>query len=109
MFKFSILATGLLMNLAAQAEWRDPTAPDNYFNSAAPATNVAPEVALDLSEIMITDTSKRAIINDMTLKTGDYLNDDTRLLKILPGHVLIKQQDSVKKLYLVPSVKKPLK
>lgn len=108
MFKFVSLVTGLLINLAVQADWRDPTTPGN-FSATPQATGATPLVTFDVTEILITDTTKRAIINGVTFKTGDYLNDDTRLIKILPGHVLIKQQDSIKKLYLVPSVKKPLK
>lgn len=108
MFKFVSLLIGLLMNFAVQADWGDPTTPGNF--SATPQTpGATPLVTYDVTEILITDTTKRAIINGVTFKTGDYLNDDTRLIKIMPSHVLIKQQDSIKKLYLVPSVKKPLK
>lgn len=91
-----------------QAQGRDPTTP-GHFNSAAQAGNAAAETAWDLSEILITDTSKRAIINGTTFKSGDYLNDSTRLIKIAAGHVVIKQDGMIQKLYLVPSVKKPLK
>lgn len=108
MFKFASLVIGLLINSAVHADWRDPTTPGNV--SPTPQTaGVTPSVTFDLTEILITDTTKRAIINGVTFKTGDYLSDDARLIKIRPGHVLIKQQDSIKKLSLVPSVKKPLK
>jgi hypothetical protein len=101
---------GLLTAIAgpALAEWRDPTIPGN-FSSGTPANPVNSDLVLDVSEILITETRKQAIINGMIVTTGDYLNDATRVLKIAPGHVLIQQQGSIKKLYLVPSVKKPLK
>lgn len=96
------------MPFSLQAQGRDPTTP-GHVNSAAQAGNVAPETAWDLSEILIRDTSRRAIINGATFKAGDYLNDTTRLIKIAAGHVVIQQDGMPQKLYLVPSVKKPLK
>lgn len=108
MYKLFLLLSGLLAALAVRAEWRDPTTPGNLPAAALPA-NPAGAAAFRLSAILITDKGKRAIINGLTLKTGAYLDDDTQLLKILPGHVLIRQHDAVKKLTLVPSVKKPLK
>lgn len=107
MFKLFVLS-GLLAACSVQAEWRDPTTPGTL--SATPVdTDTANAQSFTLSAIVITDTGKRAIINGMTLKAGEYLDEDTRLLKILPGHVVIRQHDTVKKLTLVPSVKKPLK
>jgi len=107
-FKLLLPLLGLLTAFAADAEWRDPTAPGYLPATPSPANVNAPS-SFTLSAILIADGGKRAIINGMTLKAGEYLDDDTRLLKILPGHVLIRQHDSVKKLALVPSVKKPLK
>lgn len=108
MYKSALLLLGLLTAVTAWAEWRDPTTPGNL--PAKPLLDApASAAAFTLSAILITDNGNRAIINGITLKNGEFLDDDTQLLKILPGHVLIRQHDTNKKLTLVPSVKKPLK
>jgi len=107
-YKLFLLLLGLLAAFIARAEWRDPTTPGNLPAAPLLATPGS-AAALTLSAILITDNGKRAIVNGVTLKAGEYLDDDTQLLKILPGHVVIRQHDTVKKLTLVPSVKKPLK
>lgn len=109
MFNYWIPLFGLLLAFNCLADWRDPTAPGNLTTPPPQAVNMPTAAPLNLSAILIADTGKRAIINGVTLAAGQNLDDDTRLLKILPGHVVIRQRDTVMTLHLVPSVKKPLK
>ncbi|QPK64993.1 hypothetical protein IVG45_08670 [Methylomonas sp. LL1] len=95
-----------LISFTSLAQYRDPTQPGNL--PAGPAQSVTPansEAELVLSAILISDSSRRAIINGVSLKAGEKLDDDTRLVRIHPGHVLVRQHGITKKLYLVPSVK----
>ncbi|OAI11040.1 hypothetical protein A1359_15190 [Methylomonas lenta] len=88
------------------AGYRDPTLPGNL--PAAQASSVPqqnPDLALDLTAILISDSGRHAIINGVTVKTGQQFNNDTRILSIQPRYVLIRQRNVNKKLYLVPSLK----
>jgi hypothetical protein len=57
----------------------------------------------------VTENGRYATINGKTVKAGGLLDADTRILKIMPNYVLIRQHETTQKLHLVPSVKKPLK
>lgn len=88
------------------AGYRDPTLPGNLPPSPiTPAMQQNPESALELTAIIISDSSRHAIINGVTVRAGQQLNNDTRILNIQPRYVLIRQRNVNKKLYLVPSLK----
>lgn len=90
----------------AEAGYRDPTLPGNLPPAqTGSSTQNNPELALDLTAILISDSGRHAIINGMTVKAGQPLNNDTRILHIQPRYVLIRQRGVNKKLYLVPSLK----
>lgn len=109
MFKqYPIFLAALLTPWAAIAELHDPTMPGNPPQSQLAALPSG-ESALILTAIWISDSARRAIINGATVTAGQTLADGSRVLKIRPRYVLIKQNGVVKKLYLVPSVKKPVK
>lgn len=93
---------------ASLADGRDPTLPGNLPQSTQ-TDMIQPEVDLNLTGILITETGKRAIINGRTLKPGQYLDNETRLLNVQPGRAVVKQRGNVETLTLVPSVKKQLK
>ncbi|MEY4719285.1 MAG: hypothetical protein RL563_1903, partial [Pseudomonadota bacterium] len=91
----------------------DPTLP-GHFNrptSAETAAGAIPENAVEqilkVTEIWISDTQNRAIVNGMPVTAGQYLNEDTQILKILPRRVIVKQGGETKTIYLVSSVKIP--
>ena len=109
MFKqYFILIAALLIAPAVLAELRDPTLPGNL--PPAQFTELpGGETALNLTAIWISDTARRATINGETVTVGETLADGSRLLKIRPRYVLIRQNGVDKKLTLVPSVKKPVK
>lgn len=90
------------------AEWRDPTIPGNLPIISQEVKSNG-ETALTLSAILVTETGRYAIINGKTIRAGSFLDSDTRILKIMPNYVLIRQHETTQKLHLVPSVKKPLK
>lgn len=100
-----IVCAGLTV-FNANAEYRDPTRPGNLpVSQAASTTQQSADTTLDLTAILISDSSKHAIINGITVKVGQHLNNDTRILNIQPHFVLIRQRGVIKKLYLVPSLK----
>lgn len=76
---------------------------------AAFAITPSGETALNLSSIWISGKHKRAIINGAKVTAGEVLADGSRVLKIQPRYVLIRQNGGNKKLFLVPSVKNPVK
>lgn len=90
--------------LAGSTELRDPTMPGNL---PAPALTdpVRGEIELIVTAILIADSSRHAIINGMTVKPGQQMNDDVRILKIMPRYVVVNYHGDLKKLYLVPSIK----
>jgi len=98
----------MLTPFAAGAEPRDPTLP-GYLRPAEIAALPNNETALNLNAILITDTGKRAIINGLIVSSGQTLADGSRIVKINPHYVLVRQNSVYKKLLLVPSVKKPVK
>lgn len=102
------LLIALILPGSTSAELRDPTLPGNLPDSPAQAQPNA-ERAPSLTAIWISDTRKRATIDGVTVGKGHTLADGSRVLQIRPGYVLIKQNGANKKLYLVPSVKKPVK
>jgi len=106
--RYPILIAALLIAPAVLAELRDPTLPGN-LPPAQFAELPSGEAALNLTGIWISDTARRATINGDTVTAGQTLADGSRLLKIRPHYVLVRQNGVDKKLYLVPSVKKPVK
>lgn len=109
MFNYSpILVLALLLSPAAYAELHDPTLPGNL-----PPAQIAEmpngEIPLSLTAIWTSDTANRATINGSTVGIGDTLADGTRILKIRPRYVQVRQNGVNKKIYLVPSVKNPVK
>jgi hypothetical protein len=106
--QFPILIAALLVAPAIPAELRDPTLPGN-LPPAQFAELPSGETVLTLTGIWISETARRATINGETVTAGQTLADGSRLLKIRPRYVLIRQNGVDKKLYLVPSVKKPVK
>lgn len=105
---YPILLAALLLPPAIRAEWRDPTVPGNL--PPAQITDLpSGEMALTLTAIWISDTARRATINGSTVSAGQTLADGSRVLKIRPRYVLIRQNGIDKKIYLVPSVKNPVK
>ncbi|WP_446811014.1 hypothetical protein ACH50O_05460 [Methylomonas sp. 2BW1-5-20] len=109
MFKRHIvLLISLMLPSLTPAELRDPTLPGNLPASPvleSPHT----ESVFSLTGIWISDTHRRATINGTTVSKGQTLADGSRVLQIKPGYVLIRQNGTDKKLYLVPSIKKPVK
>jgi len=90
----------------ADAGYRDPTQPGNLPPAQTNSTTqLNPDMALDLTAILISDSGRHAIINGVTVKAGQQFNIDTRILNIQPRYVLIRQRNVNKKLYLVPSLK----
>jgi hypothetical protein len=107
-YKFICAFCLLIPTGAALAEGRDPTLPANLPTDPTTSATLS-DASLQLTAIFITDTGNRAIINGVTLKPGQSLDDDTRLLHVLPGRVIVRQRDAIKTLVLVPSVKMPPK
>jgi hypothetical protein len=102
-----ILTLSSLACLAA-AELRDPTLP---AGTPKTGTVIQPNTVADLklNSIFISGAVKRAIINGVSVATGNTLADGSKVLKISPRFVVVKQAGVTKKLFLVPSVKKPVK
>ncbi|AMK78856.1 MULTISPECIES: hypothetical protein [Methylomonas] len=90
------------------AELRDPTLPGNLPAAQAMEMPNA-ETLPSLTAIWISAARRRATINGVTVGNGQTLEDGSRVVQIKPGYVLIRQNGVNKKLYLVPSVKKPVK
>ncbi|OQW80011.1 MAG: hypothetical protein BVN35_01165 [Proteobacteria bacterium ST_bin11] len=109
MFKyFALVFTALSMPSLTQAELRDPTLPGNLpTNQATTLPNA--ESLPSLTAIWISPARRRATINGVTIGNGQTLADGSRVVQIKPSFVLIRQNGVNKKLYLVPSVKKPVK
>lgn len=105
MHKYLLMTLALLTPLISNAEIRDPTQPGNLpqHQLIDPQSGDTP---LILTAIWISNEARRATINGLTLKTGQNLDDGTRILKIHPRYVLVRQHGVNKKLYLVQSVKK---
>lgn len=103
----SLVLACLPVMAVADAERRDPTQPA-HFNRAVETDAgpiISPASVLNVTEIWISDSQRRAIVNGLTVIAGQRLDDDTQILKILPSVVVVKQRGETKKLYLVPSVK----
>lgn len=98
----------LLIGLVAQtsaAETRDPTMPGNLPPITGIADGIDSPIQMNVTAIRISADSRIAIINGATVKRGEQLGDDVRILKIMPHYVLVDYHGDRKKLYLVPSIK----
>lgn len=108
MFKNSIGLCLLALGWSPLAIAGDPTLPGN-LPQLPQAGAIPSDINLNLSGILITENGKRAIINGQTLKPGQYLNEETRLIYIQPGRAVVSHRGSLETLKLVPSVKQQLK
>ena len=110
MFKpYPLLLAALLTPGISLADLRDPTLPGNLAPRPNMTAQSTGDKLLTLTAIWISDTSKRATINGVTVSRGETLPDGSKILQIKPGYVLVRQNGLNKKLYLVQSVKKPVK
>lgn len=98
----SVIAT---LSIPAGAEIRDPTLPGNSASGQPAVTSTIAETPLTVTEIMISDSGRHAIVNGIVVKAGQTLDDSTRIVKIHPRYVLIRRQGVNQKIHLVPSVK----
>jgi hypothetical protein len=99
-----LISLTLLGAMPANAEVRDPTQPGNL----PPSQLITPQngdMPLTLTAIWISDSTRHATINGVTVKAGQKLDPDSRVINIQPGYVLIKRHGIHSKLYLVPPVK----
>jgi hypothetical protein len=87
----------------AHAELRDPTRPSPFIDTV---TTLLEDHPLTLSATWITATSKRATINGMTIKQGDTILNNIKILEIQPSLVIIEQRGIIRKLSLLS---KPIK
>lgn len=104
----TMLLIALLASAAVKAESRDPTMPGNLPTTRTTTTESGIR-NLNLTAIMISGKNRRALINDESVSIGETLADGSQILTIQPRYVLVRQNKLNKKLYLVPSVKKPVK
>lgn len=95
-----------LVPLLSWAEPRDPTMPGNLPLLGGTDSELQSPLQLSVTAIRIADDSRIAIINGQTVKPGERINDDIRILKIMPHYVLVNDHGDRKKFYLVPPIKK---
>ena len=81
------------------AEFRDPTRP--AFYSEKTGTDYSLAEALNLSSIWISGRNKRATINGITARQGEYISSDIKIVHILNDSVVIEQNGMSRKLYLL--------
>ena len=106
--QLQLLLLGFCLSGLAVAEPHDPTMPGNLPQTEF-ATLPSGETDLHLNSIWIAGKIKRATINGVRVRPGQTLADGSQVLNILPRYVLVRQNGSNKKLFLVPSVKNPVK
>ena len=92
------------------AQLHDPTQPGHLdrpsvVETAAGEVVVPSESLLKVTEIWISDTERRAIIDGISVRAGQRIDEDTQVLKIMPRHVIVKRRGETQTLHLVPSVK----
>jgi len=100
-FKLKIALCFLILSQAAVAQFRDPTRPADLPTAAEHSPTLQNQGTV-LSAIWLSKFSKRATLNGKTLKQGESFNDFT-LLKVKQNSVLIKHQELIKTLYLIPA------
>jgi hypothetical protein len=99
---FAILAISLLCSNASVAQLRDPTQPSNLPSATANVTDSPSEQPLVLSAIWLSATSKRAVINGVTVSVGDSLLQNTvKILGISRNVVIVSQNGRKKILHLL--------
>ena len=81
------------------AEFRDPTKP--AFYSEKSRTDYSQADDLNLSSIWISGRNKRATVNGVTARQGEYLFSDIKIVQILNDSVIIEQNGIRRKLYLL--------
>jgi type II secretory pathway component PulC len=111
---FIFLCSVMLIPQLQAAEMRDPTRPGNWGVAALqnqPLSAMQPESApmLDLTEIRISDHSRRAVINKQIVRIGETLADGSTVLSIRRDHVVVRRNGVNNSLTLIPSVKHPVK
>ena len=101
--KFFWLWMLFFMPALAQAQFKDPTKPDSaLFPPVVSLTKPVPE-KLVLSAIWITATGKWATINGMTVKKGDILLNNAKIVKITENTVSLNHNGRIKVLQLLQS------
>ena len=94
-----LLLLGLLYHPVCTAEFRDPTRP--AFYSAKTGTEHSQADDLNLSSLWISGRKKRATINGVTARQGEYIFSDIKIVHIRNDSVIIEQNGMRRKLYLL--------
>ncbi len=95
-----MLLVSLFYSIVSFAELRDPTKPSSYSVEIGNKTVPNQLGPLKLSSIWISGNSKRATINGVTAKQGDFILSSIKILKIASNSVLIKHNGTKRKLTL---------
>jgi hypothetical protein len=87
----------------AQAQFKDPTKPDDSLFPALASTVKAPPEKLVLSAIWISTTGKWVTINGITAKKGQTILNNVKIVKITHNTVFLNHNGSTKILRLLHS------
>lgn len=92
----------------ARAELRDPTLPPPAPTLDASTQEII-EKAPTLMAVWSGSGGKRAMIDGITVKAGQTVLDDIKVLKINTHSVIVRWQGKSQTLYIAPPIKKSVK
>ena len=103
MFKYKFFVIGLIFALKAldlaASEFKDPTEPPNFVFDGERQVNADKDLLL--TSIIISELSRRAIINGVVARVGDVLDGQT-VTDIGSNWVKVSQNGRHRKLLLIP-------
>lgn len=99
---FYTMVLALIFANTGHGELRDPTRPDTPVQpaSSTEAGQADKDTLFTVSEIWMTSTSRRAVINGIKVKQGDTIFNDVQIVTINENQVTIKEKGIAKMLHL---------
>lgn len=106
-FLFSLFTFHSSLSVA-EGGLSDPTKPPEYQEISGIGVGAVPQWSL--KSILISPTHRSAILNGRVVKKGEQLDQEVKVLDILPGAVLLQGAEGEFSVNLLPvSVKMPIK
>lgn len=102
------LLAGMTTGIQAVENLPDPTRPPDVYSAAGEGLDVAASPVAELQTIVLSSTRKIAVISGQTVALGGKFGD-ARLIKLSPNEAVLRNENGLLVLKLLPDVEKKMR
>lgn len=107
-FCFVWLLAGMATGVHAAENLPDPTRPPDVYSGAGESLEIAASPVVELQTIILSSTRKVAVISGQAVALGGKFGD-ARLIKLTPSEAVLRSENGLMVLKLLPEVEKKMR